>query len=80
YKLNGKIIHHPPSDSDALAKCQPVYKTFQGWQTPTGQARSFNQLPPRARDYLKALKMLTGAPINTVSVGAKRNETFSHGS
>lgn len=78
YKLNGKTIHHPPTDPEKLAKCKPVYETFKGWNCDTSKARSFSDLPRPARQYLRALSKLTGASLRIVSVGARRSQTFFH--
>ena len=76
YKLDGKILKHPPTGADAWARCHPVYRTFRGWMTDTSKARRFAQLPPAARRYVKALADLTGAKLHIVSVGAGHDETI----
>jgi adenylosuccinate synthase len=76
YKLDGRKIDFPPSDPDALARCQPVYAEFPGWNTPTDRARTFSDLPPRAREYARKLAELTGANLSIVSVGPGREQTI----
>ncbi|GAB4250388.1 MAG: adenylosuccinate synthase [Candidatus Methylacidiphilales bacterium] len=77
YSLDGKRMTTPPSSVTDLARCRPILKTFKGWKRDTSGIRSWRQLPPEARAYLKALTDLTGAPITTVSVGPGREQTFS---
>lgn len=76
YRLDGKKLDFPPSDPDALARCQPVYTEFPGWQKPTDKARKFSDLPPRAREYVKAIAGLTGARLAIVSIGPARAQTI----
>lgn len=77
YKLDGKTIKFPPNDIDMLARCEPVFRTFAGWQTPTSDVRQFKKLPVNAQKYLKAIADLTGAKLRIISVGAKRAQTFT---
>ena len=49
---------------------------FPGWLTSTAGARSWDALPPRARDYLAALERLTGKNIWLVSTGPGREDTI----
>ncbi len=76
YKLDGKTIKFPPNDIDMLARCEPVFRTFAGWQTPTSDVRKFSKLPVNAQKYLKAIADLTGAKLRIISVGAQREQTF----
>ena len=76
YKLDGKKLDFPPADADDLARCEPVYAEFPGWNKPTEKARKFSDLPPRARDYVKKLAGLTGAKLSLVSIGPGRAQTI----
>jgi adenylosuccinate synthase len=76
YRLDGKTLRHPPADAADWARCNPVYTTFPGWMTDTSKARRFNDLPPAARRYVRALAELTGAKLRIVSVGAGHDETI----
>jgi len=59
-----------------LAECEPVYVEFEGWQTPTDKAKSWKDLPPKARAYLKAITELTSAKLFIASVGPAREQTI----
>jgi adenylosuccinate synthase len=76
YKIGNKRIETVPTDVDLMQQCKPVYQEFEGWQTSTRNARSFNELPKKAQDYLKKLAQLCGARLSIVSVGARRAETI----
>lgn len=76
YELNGKKLSVPPSDLPQLARCKPVYEEFPGWKTCTEKARTFAELPPKARTYLKKIAALTGAKLTIASVGPARDQTI----
>jgi adenylosuccinate synthase len=65
-----------PNDAQTLAECEPVYVEFEGWRTPTDKARTWKQLPPKARAYLKAIAELSGAKLAIASVGPGRDQTI----
>jgi adenylosuccinate synthase len=65
-----------PNDAQILAECEPVYIEFDGWRTPTSKAKTWKQLPPKARAYLKAIAELTGAKLAIASIGPAREQTI----
>jgi len=65
-----------PNDAQTLAECRPVCVEFEGWCTPTHRARTWKQLPPKARAYLKAIAELSGAKLFIASVGPAREQTI----
>lgn len=76
YKHQGKTVDIPPIGAEALEACEPVYEEFPGWNESTVGARSMDDLPENARDYLKAIEKLAGIPIHIVSTGADRNDNI----
>jgi adenylosuccinate synthase len=76
YRLDGKELDAPPVDSDALARCEPVYEELPGWTTSTVGLELVEGLPPAARRYLERLEELVGAPVDIVSTGPDRRETI----
>ena len=76
YRSDGKLITEFSSDLQVLTHCQPVYEELPGWQQPTSDAKSWEELPSPARQYLEYLESLTGAPVKIVSVGSKRSQTI----
>jgi adenylosuccinate synthase len=65
-----------PNDAQALAECKPVYVEFEGWRTPTDKARTWRELPTKARAYLKAIAELSNAKLFIASVGPGREQTI----
>jgi len=76
YRHGKKQYDFVPNDAQVLAECEPVYVEFEGWQTPTDKCKTFKQLPPRARDYLKAIAELSNAKLFIASVGPSRDQTI----
>lgn len=76
YQVGSKTYEVPPSDLSDLKRCKPVYIEMPGWLESTSKARSFEDLPARARTYLKKIASLTGARIAIVSVGPDRKQTI----
>lgn len=79
YKLDGKVIDYFPASLEDLAKCEPVYEEFDGWDESIKDARSFDELPENAKKYLRKMEEFTGVKISIVSVGPKRDQTIRVG-
>jgi len=76
YKLGRKKLEVPPSDSELLAQCEPVYEEHDGWQTPTDKCKTWSDLPKKAQAYLKHIAKLSGAKLKIASVGPNREQTI----
>ena len=76
YKMGRKRLEVPPADCRHLAECEPVYIEFEGWRKSTTEAKTWGDLPPKARDYLKAIADLTGGKLAIASVGPGRDQTI----
>lgn len=76
YRLDGKVLDFPPTDSEHLSRCEPVYIEMPGWMKSTEEAKKFSELPPKARAYVKKIAELTGAKLSIVSIGPARAQTI----
>ena len=76
YKFNGEIIDYFPASLEDLAKCEPVYEEFDGWDDSVADARSYDEIPENAKKYLERISEFTGTRISIVSVGPKRDQTM----
>uniref|UniRef100_A0A4W4HCT0 Adenylosuccinate synthetase n=1 Tax=Electrophorus electricus TaxID=8005 RepID=A0A4W4HCT0_ELEEL len=72
YKLNGKRIPHFPANMEVLQKVDVEYEVFPGWKTDTSAARKWNDLPPKAQNYIRFVENHIGVPIKWVGVGKSR--------
>ena len=73
YRIGGEVVDSMPDTPD-LNDVEPVYETWPGWDRPTREARTWNELPKNARNYLHRIAELAGVPIRYVSVGPARAE------
>lgn len=76
YDYNGKLIDEYPANLNLLAKCKPVYKTFNGWKDDITQVKSVDELPDAAKAYLEFLKEELDVEYATISVGPDRDQTI----
>lgn len=65
-----------PVDSDDYEGLVPVYEEVPGWSESTVGARSLDELPQAARDYIQRIEEVVGAPIDIISTGPDRVETI----
>ncbi len=75
YEYEGRKIGYIPSQLEEFAKCQPVYKTFKGWNK-TNDISQYSDLPKEARMYIEYIENFLGVRISIISTGAKREETI----
>jgi adenylosuccinate synthase len=73
---DGRILNSMPASSVTLGKVKPVYEEIEGWRAPTSRCRTWDELPPRARDYIRRIEKLLGIPIDIVSVGPERDQAI----
>ena len=61
---------------DELDTAVPVYRSFPGWKEDLSKARTLDDLPVNARNYVKYIEDESGVPIVLVSVGYRRDDTI----
>lgn len=76
YKLGNKVITQPPSHPLLLAKAEPIYMQLEGWDEDITGVRRFEDLPINAQLYLRAVEDTLDLPVEIVSVGKDRTQTF----
>jgi adenylosuccinate synthase len=76
YKVDGKELDEPPIDPDDIARAEPVYRKFSGWDRLPSEAGAVTDLPAPARAYVEAIEGMAGVPFCLVSVGPDRSETI----
>ncbi len=76
YELNGKFMYYPPELTGELARCVPIYEELPGWSGDLTHVRQFSDLPGAARRYVTYLEEKIGIPIEYISVGPGREQTF----
>jgi adenylosuccinate synthase len=76
YKLDGQKLDTPPQLGSEFARVEPIYQTLPGWKKPVHEAKSYGDLCPNAKAYLKFIEDFVGAKISILSTGAERDETI----
>ncbi len=76
YNFQGENLHMPPLGADAIELCEPVYESMPGWSESTVGAKTLEELPQNARNYLKRLEEMVGVPVDIISTGPERDETI----
>jgi adenylosuccinate synthase len=77
YEVDGKRYDDLPMNQAEFARAVPVYETFPGWHEDISTARTLDDLPRNARDYVDALEKMIKAPISAIGVGPGRDETIA---
>jgi adenylosuccinate synthase len=76
YEVDGVRHDEMPMNQADFARARPIYETFPGWTENISTARTLDDLPRNARDYVAALEKMIKAPISAIGVGPEREETI----
>jgi len=76
YIKDGEKITYFPASLKDLAKCEPVYEEFDGWNEDISDVKSFDELPDNAKKYLRRIEELVGVKIKLIGVGKDRENTI----
>ncbi|MGC8663135.1 MAG: adenylosuccinate synthase [Thermoplasmata archaeon] len=73
YEYKGKILRSVPFDLEAIYGVKPVYKTFEGWEFTSKDAKK--SMPKNMKKYIDYIEKYTGTKVVIVSLGASREDT-----
>ncbi len=76
YELDGTTYHAMPGNIRKAQAVKPVYEEIPGWQEDITSVRAMDDLPQKAKDYVKRIEDLTETPVQILSVGPDRAETM----
>jgi adenylosuccinate synthase len=76
YELRCDPVRYADLDAYSLEKVETVYKTVNGWKEDISKARSFEELPENAQNYVKMIEDATGVPVKWIGVGPERDATI----
>ncbi|MBF0319862.1 MAG: adenylosuccinate synthase [Nitrospirae bacterium] len=75
YKYKDKLLKDFPKELPILEGCEPVYEELDGWSGhATAGVRSYDKLPQKAQDYIRAIEETLGVPVSIVSTGQDRDD------
>ncbi|EEY18629.1 adenylosuccinate synthetase [Verticillium alfalfae VaMs.102] len=72
YKVDGQELDSYPADLEILERAEVVYHEMPGWQTPTTNAKTYVDLPKKARDYVEYIEKFVGVEIKYIGTGPER--------
>jgi adenylosuccinate synthase len=73
YEYDGAQHEQLPYDICNVS-IKPVYKNFQGWNTDLEGILDYDDLPPIAQSYIKALENHLNVPVSMISTGPERKK------
>jgi adenylosuccinate synthase len=76
YRVGGKRVDDMPMTQSDIANAEPIYQELPGWWEDISEAREFDDLPAKARDYVLRLEDLAGAHVSCIGVGPGRDQTI----
>jgi adenylosuccinate synthase len=76
YSVDGKRTNEMPMTQSDIARAKPIYEELPGWWEDISEAREFDDLPAKARDYVWRLEELAGAHVSCIGVGPGREQTI----
>ena len=65
-----------PMHADDFESITPIYETMPGWSAVTVGVKNLENLPEAAKNYIRRIEELVGAPVDVVSTGPDRVETI----
>jgi adenylosuccinate synthase len=74
--MNGETVRYADVDAYGLDKVECVYQTVSGWKEDISSARSFEELPLNAQNYVKMIEDAAGVPVKWIGVGPERDATI----
>jgi len=76
YELDGVRVEELPASQTDFHHARPIYEYLPGWRENISKAKSVDDLPNNAKEYVKFLEKVSGAPISAIGVGPGRDETI----
>ncbi|MFO7249826.1 MAG: adenylosuccinate synthase, partial [Actinomycetes bacterium] len=77
YDVDGVRHDELPMTQTEFHHAKPIYEELPGWQEDITGAKTFEDLPPNAQAYVRALEEMCGAPISAIGVGPERDQTLT---
>ncbi|KAK8073933.1 hypothetical protein PG994_004832 [Apiospora phragmitis] len=69
-----------PASLEFLEQVEVIYKTFKGWQKPTTNVKTFEDLPQKAREYIEFIEGFVGVKVKWIGTGPDREAMIVRGS
>lgn len=76
YMVDGEEFDCMPGNIRKTIAARPVFEEVDGWQEDVSGVRNFDDLPQKAKEYVKRIEDISGVAPVIVSVGPDREETL----
>ncbi|GGO63724.1 adenylosuccinate synthetase [Microbacterium nanhaiense] len=76
YEVNGERIDEVPVNQSDFHHAKPIYENYPGWSEDITGARTFEELPQTAQDYILKLEEMSGTRISVIGVGPGRDQVI----
>ena len=73
---DGTVTDRFVPDAERMQGFTPIYETLPGWQRELTDCTDRDDLPREAQSYLAFVEKFVGIPVELVSVGPERTQTF----
>jgi adenylosuccinate synthase len=77
YEVDGVRFDEMPVNQSDFHHATPIYETFPGWTEDISAARTFEDLPVNAQNYVRAIESMSGARFSAIGVGPARDEIIA---
>jgi adenylosuccinate synthase len=75
-RADGTVTDRFVPDAERMQGFTPIYETLPGWQRELTDCTDRDDLPREAQSYLAFVEQFVGIPVELVSVGPERTQTF----
>nr|WP_296773208.1 adenylosuccinate synthase [Rhodococcus sp. (in: high G+C Gram-positive bacteria)] len=76
YEVDGERHDEMPMTQTGFHHAKPIYEEMPGWWEDISHARTFEDLPQNAQNYVLRLEELSGAHMSCIGVGPGRDQTI----
>ena len=74
YDVDGERFDEVPVNQTDFHHATPILEYFPGWSEDISVARTFDDLPKNAQDYVRALEKMSNTRISVIGVGPERDQ------
>ncbi|GAB3631771.1 adenylosuccinate synthase [Microbacterium shaanxiense] len=76
YDVDGERFDDVPVNQTDFHHAKPIYENFPGWSEDISTARTFEDLPQTAQEYVLALEKMSRTRISVIGVGPERDQVI----
>ncbi|WP_144794040.1 adenylosuccinate synthase [Microbacterium paludicola] len=76
YDVDGVRFDDVPVNQTDFHHAKPIYDYYPGWSEDISSARTFEDLPQTAQDYVLALEKMSKTRISVIGVGPERDQVI----